>query len=53
MVILLVSMASNDVGDHKDEDQEAATNSDRHKRCFKISIISRSSILLSEGNCNI
>ena len=46
-------MASNDDDDHKDEDQEAATHSDRHKRCFKISIISRSFMLLSKGNWNI
>ena len=53
MAILLVSMASNDVGDHKDEDQEAATNSDRHQRCFNISVFSRSFMLLSKGNWNI
>ena len=53
MVILSVSMASNEDDDHKDEDQEAATHSDRHKRCFKISIISRSFMLLGKGNWNI
>ena len=46
-------MASNDVGDHKDEDDEAATNSDRHKRYFKISVFSRSFMLFSKGNWNI
>ena len=53
MAILLVSVASNDVGDHKDEEDEAATNSDRHKRRFKISVISPSFMLLSKGNWNV